>query len=384
MAMSEVDNLVRQGLTTTPALPGKGEVKNGTPSVPARPDNPIRILNYKQMMQMPTPAWLIEGILPERALTLMFGASNSFKSFLAVDMACHIATGLDWHGQTAKRGLVVYIAAEGAYSLARQRIAGWAHYHGVIPDDLYLIPQGLTLDNQKTLQHLQAAIDALPVDPVLLVSDVLAGTIEGSNSEIEVIQRRLIGTRQLIERYQLAELMITHSGWSQKARARGSTHLWGSADTRLRVVRKEQAYATTLKLERHKDAESGANFDFTLKPHAFGDAGYQNTLIPVIKNGMGLGVEHLSPQAEQTYKLLLKTIDEAGVQLPATRRKPVCQAVRMDIFKEAFWASEIVTSDKPDSKQKAFKRCLKLLENSSLIRVIDDFIELTGQPDKTG
>ena len=184
--MSGVDDMVRQGLTMTPVLPGKSEAKGSTPAVPARPDNPIRILNYQQMMQMPAPAWLIEGILPERALTLMFGASNSFKSFLAVDMACHIATNLSWHGQAIKPGPVVYIAAEGAYSLARQRIAGWAHYHGVIPDGLYLIPQGLTLDNQKTLQHLQAAIDALPKAPVLLVSDVLAGTIEGSDSEIEV------------------------------------------------------------------------------------------------------------------------------------------------------------------------------------------------------
>ena len=380
--MSEVDDLVRQGLTTTPALPGPGGVKGGTPAVPARPDNPIHLLNYQQMMQMPAPAWLIEGILPERALTLMFGASNSFKSFLAVDMACHIATGLDWHGQTAKQGSVVYIAAEGAYSLARQRIVGWADYHGVIPDKLYLIPLGLTLDNQKTLQHLQAKIDALSETPVLLVSDVLAGTIDGSDSEIEVIQRRLIGTRQLIERYQLAELMITHSGWSQKARARGSTHLWGSADTRLGVVRKGQAYATTLTVERHKDAESGASFGFSLKPHAFGDADYQNTLIPIIKGGTKLEAEHLSPRAEQTYKLLLKTIDKAGVQLPATRQRPACKAVRQDVFKAAFWASEIVASDKPDSKKKACKRCLGLLENSSLIRVIDDFIELAGQPDK--
>ena len=381
--MSEVDDLVRKGLTTTPALPGPGGVKGGTPAVPARPDNPIRILNYQQMMQMPAPAWLIEGILPERALTLMFGTSNSFKSFLAVDMACHIATGLDWHGQTAKQGSVVYIAAEGAYSLARQRIAGWADYHGVIPDKLYLIPLGLALDNQKTLQHLQAKIDALSETPVLLVSDVLAGTIDGSDSEIEVIQRRLIGTRQLIERYQLAELMITHSGWSQKARARGSTHLWGSADTRLEVVRKGQAYATTLTVERHKDAESGASFDLTLKPHAFGDADYQNTLIPSIHGGMGLGVEHLSPRAERTYKLLLKTIDEAGVQLPATRQRPACKAVRQDVFKAAFWASEIVASDKPDSRHRAFKRCLESLENSSFIGVIDGWIELTRQQDKT-
>ena len=381
--MSEVDDLVRSGLTTTPAAPSSGEVKGGTPVVPLGSDNPIRILNYQQMMQMPAPAWLIEGILPERALTLMFGASNSFKSFLAVDMACHIATGLDWHGQTIKQGLVVYIAAEGAYSLARQRIAGWADYHGVILDDLYLIPQGLTLDNQKTLQHLQALFDAPPKTPVLLISDVLAGTIEGSDSEIEVIQRRLIGTRQLIERYQLAELMITHSGWSQKARARGSTHLWGSADSRLGVVRKGQAYATTLKIERHKDAESGASFDLTLKPHAFGDADYQNTLIPIIKGGTKLEAEHLPRQADQTYKLLLKTIDETGEQLPATRQRPACQAVHQDVFKEAFWASEIVASDKPDSRHRAFKRCLESLENSSFIGVRDGWIELTRQQDKT-
>jgi hypothetical protein len=205
----------------------------------------------------------------------------------------------------------------------------------------------------------------------LLVSDVLAGTIEGSDSEIEVIQRRLIGTRQLIERYRLAELMVTHLGWSQKAHARGSTHLWGSTDTRLGVARKDQAYATTLKVERHEDAESGASFDFTLKPHAFGNADHQNTLIPVIKGGMGLGVEHLSPQAKQTYKLLLKTIDETGEQLPATRQRPACQAVHQDVFKEAFWASEIVTSDKPDSRHRAFKRCLESLEKSSFIGVRD-------------
>ena len=120
----------------------------------------------------------------------------------------------------------------------------------------------LSLENQKTLRHLQEVIDGLPEKPVLIISDVLAGTIEGSDSEIEVIQRRLMATRQLMESYQLTELMITHSGWSQKTRARGSTHLWGSADTRLRVVRKDQAYATTLKVERHKDAESGASFDF--------------------------------------------------------------------------------------------------------------------------
>ena len=83
--MSEVDDLIRSGLNTTPDLPGPGEAKGSTPAVPARPDNPIRILNYQQMMQMPAPAWLIEGILPERALTLMFGTSNSFKSFLAVN-----------------------------------------------------------------------------------------------------------------------------------------------------------------------------------------------------------------------------------------------------------------------------------------------------------
>ena len=138
-----------------------------------------------------------------------------------------------------------------------------------------------------------------------------------------------------------------------------------------------------MKVERHKDAESGTSFDLTLKPHAFGDTDCQNTLIPVIKGGTKLEAEHLPRQADQTYKLLLKTIDETGEQLPATRQRPACQAVHWEVFKEAFWASEIVASDKPDSRHRAFKRCLESLENSSFIGVRDGWIELTRQQDKT-
>lgn len=47
-------------------------------------------------------------------------------------------------------------------------------------------------------------------------------------------------------------------------------------------------------------------------------------------------------------------------------------------------AAPATSPDKLDSRNRAFKRCLESLENSSLIRVIDDCIELTGQPDKTG
>lgn len=38
--------------------------------------------------------YLIKGYLPCRALTCFYGASSSYKSFLAIDWVCRVATGI--------------------------------------------------------------------------------------------------------------------------------------------------------------------------------------------------------------------------------------------------------------------------------------------------
>lgn len=84
-----------------------------------------RVLTYSDMVAMPEPEWLIEGVIQKRSAAVMFGKSNSFKSFLAIDMALSVATGRVWQGQSVAHGRVLIVATEGANGVGRLRVPGW-------------------------------------------------------------------------------------------------------------------------------------------------------------------------------------------------------------------------------------------------------------------
>ncbi|MGJ0502297.1 MAG: AAA family ATPase [Methylocystis sp.] len=63
---------------------------------------------------------LIADMFDEGAMSVSYGESNAGKTFVPLDMAMAVATGHPWNGKAVKRGLVVYIAAEGG-AAARAR-----------------------------------------------------------------------------------------------------------------------------------------------------------------------------------------------------------------------------------------------------------------------
>ena len=72
-----------------------------------------RILDYDAMQALADPEWLIPGLLLKHSSALMFGKSNAFKSFLALDAALSVATGRPWHG-TPVAGDTWCIASRGS------------------------------------------------------------------------------------------------------------------------------------------------------------------------------------------------------------------------------------------------------------------------------
>jgi len=54
--------------------------------------------------------WLFKGVMKQNSIGCFFGPPGSFKSYLAMDLAFHCASGLDWHGRKLnKSGPVLYI-----------------------------------------------------------------------------------------------------------------------------------------------------------------------------------------------------------------------------------------------------------------------------------
>ncbi|MFS3142956.1 AAA family ATPase, partial [Escherichia coli] len=49
-------------------------------------------------------SYVIKGLIPAESLCSTYGASGSYKSFLAISWSCHVATGMAWGGRRVSKG----------------------------------------------------------------------------------------------------------------------------------------------------------------------------------------------------------------------------------------------------------------------------------------
>ena len=82
------------------------------------------ILNSYSLDGLPAPEALIDGILYHDTLAWLHGKPGHGKSFLALDWAGCVSTGLPWQGRVVTLGPVLYVIAEGVTGL-RQRVRAW-------------------------------------------------------------------------------------------------------------------------------------------------------------------------------------------------------------------------------------------------------------------
>ncbi|MGB0720734.1 MAG: AAA family ATPase, partial [Bdellovibrionales bacterium] len=72
----------------------------------------------------------VEGLLISTQMSVVYGPSNSGKTFFAADLALHVALGWNWRGLEVDQGGVIYIAAEGSYGI-QNRVAAFKQAHEI-------------------------------------------------------------------------------------------------------------------------------------------------------------------------------------------------------------------------------------------------------------
>ena len=74
---------------------------------------PPRLLRLAEFLQRPRPRWLVDGLLPAGEMAVLFGASGSGKSFVALELAGCVSQGREFAGRLVRPGKVLYLIAEG-------------------------------------------------------------------------------------------------------------------------------------------------------------------------------------------------------------------------------------------------------------------------------
>jgi hypothetical protein len=116
---------------------------------------PLPIWDLAAIRTMEPLSWILPGIIPAKAKTLIFGPSGSYKSTAAV--ACAIAHGHEIAGIAPDETLpALLVAAEDAEGLAANVLA-WHGAHGLEDGDVAVAPaDGLTLASADAADRLAA------------------------------------------------------------------------------------------------------------------------------------------------------------------------------------------------------------------------------------
>ncbi|MBJ7333508.1 MAG: AAA family ATPase [Thermoleophilia bacterium] len=188
--------------------------------------------------------WLVTGLWSEQAVGIVGGEPKCCKSFLALDLAVAVASGMPClrRFSVSRAGRVLLFAAEDALHIVRRRLEGIASAAGVALADLdiqVITSPVLRLDLDADRRNLAETIARL--QPRLLILDPfvrLHRIDENASGEVAPL---LAFLRELQRRHGMAVLVVHHArkgaGGVRAGQAlRGSSefHAWGDSNLYLR------------------------------------------------------------------------------------------------------------------------------------------------------
>ena len=215
--------------------------------------------------------WVVDDYIEADSLAQVFGDPGGGKSFVAIDLACCVATGKPWHGHEVKQGSVFYIAGEGHNGLAR-RLKAWQIGNGTtlanVP--LYKSHRAAQLYDATEAAVVAEAIKQLSAEanciPSMIVIDTLArnhGGDENSTQDMNAFIQHL--DVYLRQPWKCCVMVVHHSGVADKDRSRGSTALKGALDAEYKCQLDSGTKTIAFESKKMKDAEmpSPKNFQIT-------------------------------------------------------------------------------------------------------------------------
>ena len=201
------------------------------------------------------PDELVEGLMTIGSSVVVYGDSNSGKTFWALSVATAIATGSDCYGRKTDPGLVVYLASEAPASI-RSRMQAIKKFHGCSLENLAMVPVPMNFYSGAQDAHdvieMVRAIEKIKGKPVrLIIGDTLArmsaGANENSGEDMGPVMARF---DQVATATGAAMMIIHHNGKDAARGARGWSGIRAHIDTEIEVTEKEGTRSVSVTKQR--------------------------------------------------------------------------------------------------------------------------------------
>jgi hypothetical protein len=285
-----------------------------------QPERRFRLLTATELKRRPDPDWLVNDTIQQDTLALIVGAPESFKTFVALDMALSIAEGLSWQGHPCKQGPAVYVSAEGGSGLGL-RVSAWEQARDVDVEHCYFLPdqapQFLDRSRDGDVEELLLSLLDMREQPAFIVIDTLARVMVGHDENSVEHMGVLIATADRIRQATGATVTFVHHN-NKQGSARGSTSLLGAVHTIVECSRESGARFVVVKCGKQKDADHFPTMTLESRQIVVGASGERDrersSLVLDLRVSALFnagGTPRISPSSRKALEALI-TLDNAG------------------------------------------------------------------------
>ena len=208
----------------------------------ARPKGALYFQTVNEIMEkMTEPDWLVDRCIERATVTSIYGAPKSGKSFIAIAMACSIASGKDFYGFDTKPSTVLYLAGEGHTAVAR-RIKSYEQFYSrsLSAAPLLISNRGSRIGDDAEFAMLQEVcrdIEREHGNVGMIIVDTLARNYGLNENSTEDMNKFIQRIDELKEEFQASMVIVHHTGHGSNGRARGSSVLPAALDYEFKVER---------------------------------------------------------------------------------------------------------------------------------------------------
>ena len=228
------------------------------------------LLSAEEVAEREPPQPLVKGLLNLDSESWIIGEPGSKKSFVATDIAGHVALGKPWQGLKVTQGKVIMIVAEGAGGMGpRLKAFAQEHQEALPPKPIFsILPRPVQSADASAWRVLVEVCRRM--QPALVVIDtqarVTVGLEENSAKEMGVYVNAVSAIREATG---ACVLTVHHTG-RKGGDARGSSAIDGAQTTELKVESSTGKLAGKLFTEKQKDIEPMKPLSLVFVKHVVG------------------------------------------------------------------------------------------------------------------
>ena len=324
----------------------------------------------------------VEGVMVEGSAGVIYGESNSGKTFFMTDLALHVAAGIPWRDKAIDQGGVIYCVLEGGIGF-QNRIAAWRMTYTASDTEVHFasIPSSINLldpdaDTERLIQAIHQAAAAFTIPVKLVVIDTLSRAMAGGNENAPDDMGALVMNMDRIRAAtKSAVYFVHHSGKDQAKGARGHSLLRAAIDTEIEVVAEndDAGGQRTATIVKQRELPKGDSFAFNLKIIELGTNRRGKPVTSCIVENPGgeasadaaLSRRRLPKQQQRALEVLADLVAEAG------RGGFAGTPAGIPSIPEGWWRQRFyeraMPGEEQDTKKKAFGRAADALIASHLV-----------------